>query len=272
MRWNSSVTEENMMKQTKPVNTIKALKYSVLNRDYLFVCSLIIFLISLLVVNTASASNLMQKNNFFQEVGYSVKLQDAYYAQAKLAYNSQDYIYSARLLIVAAALGHNKAKYLLASQYDMGLGVDIDKEQAFALYKAVAKSGLHTAAQHNLAISYAKGHGTQVNLEKAIYWWESAAKRGSTDAQYNLGIVYASGHGGIKPNLKKALKWWRMAAMNGDAVAQFNLGALYANGIGLSSRTCEASRWWKKSAANGFAQAKVALLLLETNYDYDICR
>ena len=89
---------------------------------------------------------------------------------------------------------------------------------------------------------------------------------------YNLVIIYASGHGSIEPNLKKALKWWRMAAINGDAIAQFNLGALYANGTGFSSRTCEASRWWKKSAENGFAQAKVALALLETKTDYDICR
>ena len=59
--------------------------------------------------------------------------------------------------------------------------------------------------------------------------------------------------------------------MNGDAIAQFNLGALYANGIGMSSRTCEASRWWKKSAANGFVQAEMALAVLQTKSDYDIC-
>lgn len=249
----------------------KALKASNLYRDYLFTILMLIFLTSLLAYQSVSAATFIQKNSFSHKIGYHQPQQRAAFVQAKNAYQDEDYVYAYRLLSVLAEQGHNKAQYLLATQYDVGLGVEINKHAAFSWYQKAAQAGLR-AAQHNLAVSYAKGQGTQANLKKAIYWWKRAANSGNTDAQYNLGIIYASGHGSIKPDLEKALKWWRMAAMGGDAVAQFNLGALYANGIGMSSRICEASRWWKKSAENGFAQAEMALAVLQTKSDYDVCQ
>lgn len=259
------------MSLVKIASSSKALKASVLYRDYSFTLMILIFLTSLLAYQNVFASSSMQKTVFSQNIGYTQQHQRADFAEAKIAYDNQDYIYSSRLLSILAEQGHDKAQYLLATQYDVGLGVDIDKQAAFTWYQQAAWAGLRVA-QHNLAVSYAKGQGTEINLSKAIYWWKRAAKSGNTDAQYNLGIIYASGHGSIEPNLAKALKWWRMAAMGGDAVAQFNLGALYANGIGMSSRTCEASRWWKKSAENGFAQAEMALAILQTKSDYAICQ
>ena len=235
-----------------------------------------IFLTFLLLLGSFSsqnvyASSVIEKQNFNYQIGYEQRQQQVVFSEAMTAYDQQDYIYAARLFSIIAEQGHAKAQYILASQYDSGLGVDTNKKVAFNWYKKAAWAGMG-AAQHNLAASFVNGQGTEVNVKKAIYWWKRAAIGGSTDAQYNLGIIYASGHASIEPDLKKALKWWRMAAINGDAIAQFNLGALYANGTGFSSRTCEASRWWKKSAENGFAQAKIALALLETKTDYDICR
>lgn len=239
--------------------------------SYIYFCLMFLLLLVSLSNQKVQASSFIEKQNYKYQLGYEQRQQQVIFSQATTAYDQQDYIYSARLFSILAEQGHAKAQYILASQYDSGLGVDSNKEAAFHWYKKAAWAGVHVA-QHNLAVSFVNGQGTEINLTKAIYWWKRAAKGGSADAQYNLGIIYASGHGSIEPNLKKALKWWRMAAINGDAIAQFNLGALYANGIGFSSRTCEASRWWKKSAENGFSQAKVALALLETKTDYDICR
>lgn len=206
-----------------------------------------------------------------QQAGYRVLLQRSEFDQAQSAYKNHDYVYSSRLFAILAEQGHSNAQYLLAIQYDRGLGIDTDKVASFTWYKKAAQAGIQ-GAQHNLAVAYAHGRGTDIDLDKAVSWWTRAAMNGNTDSQYNLGVIYASGRGSIQPDLRMALKWWRLAAINGDAVAQFNLGALYANGIGTSSRTCEASRWWKKSAKNGFVQAEMALALLETKEDYDVCR
>jgi len=249
----------------------KTLKISILTRDFFFTVLLLLFLSGLFISQQAAASGFSVKRPFIQTVGYIVQQQHINFNQAQIAFENRDYAYSAWLLRVLAENGHTQAQYLLATQYDAGLGVKKNELSSFYWYKKAAKAGIGIA-QHNLAVAYAQGNGVKADLSKAISWWKRAAKAGNTDSQYNLGIIYAAGRDNIKPDLKKALKWWRMAAINGDAAAQFNLGALYANGIGVSSRTCEASRWWKKSAANGFAQAEKALAVLELKQDYDVCQ
>lgn len=259
------------MSLPKTATKIKALKVSLLYRDFFFTFLILLFLSGLIVSQRVSASNSSFKVSFSHSAGYAHQQQYASFAQAKIAFENQDYAYSARLLSSLAENGHVQAQYLLATQFDAGLGVNKDEYSSFYWYSKAAKAGVNIA-QHNLAVAYAQGHGITADLSKAIIWWKRAAKAGNADSQYNLGIIYATGRDSIKPDLEKALKWWRMAAMNGDAVAQFNLGALYANGIGMSSRTCEASRWWKKSAENGFVQAEMALAVLENKHDYEVCR
>jgi len=247
------------------------LKISNLYREYMFIVTIMLLLSLLSMTQNVFASHYSAKAIFASNVGYMQQRERADFYQAQIAFENKDYIHSARLLKVLAINGHVQAQYLLATQFDAGLGVDRDETSSFYWYKKAAKAGIDVA-QHNLAVAYAQGNGVEADLSKAITWWKRAANSGNADSQYNLGIIYASGKANIKPDINEALKWWRMAAINGDAVAQFNLGALYANGIGMSSRTCEASRWWKKSAANGFAQAAMALAVLETKRDFAICR
>lgn len=255
----------------RPVSKAKTLKISNLYRDFYFIFFMLIFLSGLFASQSVSASSSGFKKAFTHEIGYAHQQQRVNFSHAKKAFENQDYAYSARLLAALAEEGHVKSQYLLATQYDAGLGVAKNEYSSFYWYKKAAKAGVGIA-QHNLAVAYAQGNGITADLSKAITWWKRAAKAGNTDSQYNLGIIYAAGRDSIKPDLEKALKWWRMAAIGGDAIAQFNLGALYANGIGMSSRTCEASRWWKKSADNGFAQAEMALAILQTKNDYAVCK
>lgn len=259
------------MSLPKTVTEVKSLDKSSVFSDFLFISLIMLFLISLLVSQRVLASSSSFKVSFSHEVGSAYHQQRDNFSQARIAFENKDYVYSARLLTALAEMGHVRAQYLLATQYDAGLGVEKNEFSSFHWYKKAAKAGIGIA-QHNLAVAYAQGNGIKPDLFKAIKWWKRAANAGNTDSQYNLGIIYAGGRDSIEPNLKKALKWWRMAAIGGDAIAQFNLGALYANGIGMSSRTCEASRWWKKSAENGFTQAKMALAVLETKKDYEVCR
>lgn len=259
------------MQKLERVAKVKVLELSNLYRNYIFVFMMLFLLSTLIVAQNAYASKSGLKASFAHNAGYSQYQRTENFSQARTAFENRDYSYSARLLNELAKNGHVQAQYLLATQYDAGLGVDENASSSFYWYKKAAKAGIDVA-QHNLAVAYAQGHGIEADLSKAITWWKRAAVSGNSDSQYNLGIIYASGKGHVKQDITEALKWWRMAAMNGDAIAQFNLGALYANGIGMSSRTCEASRWWKKSAENGFAQAEMALSLLETKHDYAVCR
>ena len=259
------------MSQLKPSTKVKILQKSDLNRNYLFVLMMFFLVSSLLVSKNIFASISDFEVAYSHSIGHAHQHQQENFSQAKIAFENQDYAYSARLLSALAENGHIQAQYMLATQYDAGLGVKQNASSSFYWYKQAAKAGVDIA-QHNLAVAYAQGHGITADLSKAIIWWKRAAKAGNSDSQYNLGIIYAAGRDSVKPDLEQALKWWRMAAINGDAAAQFNLGALYANGIGMSSRTCEASRWWKKSAANGFVQAEMALAILENKNDYEVCR
>jgi TPR repeat protein len=258
------------MSLVRPTSRIKAEKRSVLYRNYFFMFAMLFFLTALFVAQTVSASVFKDNSSLAQQVGYAHVQQGVNFSHAQTAFENKNYAYSARLLIPIAQSGHAQAQYLLATQYDLGLGVKRSEALSFYWYKKAARAGI-SIAQHNLAVAYAQGYGIDADLTKAIRWWERAANAGNTDSQYNLGIIYAAGRDSIKPDMKKAMKWWRMAAMSGDPAAQFNLGAIYANGIGMSSRTCEASRWWKKSAANGFAQAEMALAVLQAKSDYASC-
>lgn len=262
------------MSLPKPVSRLKAEKRSVLYRNYFFMFAMLFFITSLFAVQAVSASGLKfhdTHETLVQQVGYAHIQQHATFSEAQTAFENKNYAYSARILRPLAQAGHAHAQYLLATQYDLGLGVKRSELLSFKWYKAAASAGINIA-QHNLAVAYAQGNGIDADLSKAINWWERAANAGNTDSQYNLGIIYAAGRDSIKPDMKKAMKWWRMAAMSGDPAAQFNLGAIYANGIGISNQTCKASHWWKKSAANGFAQAEMALAVLQTKSDYAACR
>lgn len=259
------------MLKPESLTKVKVLDVSKLYRNYVFMFMVLFLLSALLVSQKVSASNSSFKAQFTKTAGYVHQQQRENFTQAQIAFENKDYAYSSRLLTVLAKNNHVQAQYLLATQYDAGLGVKKDEHSSFHWYQKAARAGIEVA-QHNLAVAYAQGNGIDADLSKAIIWWKRAAMAGNADSQYNLGIIYASGREHVQQNIKEALKWWRMAAMNGDAVAQFNLGALYANGIGMSSRTCEASRWWKKSAENGFAQAEMALAVLETKSDFEVCR
>ena len=259
------------MSLPKPVTRIKAEKRAVLYRNCFFMLAMLFFLTSIFAVQTALASGSRFNNVDVIQLGNISMQQQVIFSQAQTAFENQNYAYSARILKPLALRGHSQAQYLLATQYDLGLGVKRSVKHSFYWYKKSAMAGI-TIAQHNLAVAYAQGNGIKADLVKAISWWERSANAGNTDSQYNLGIIYAAGRDSIKPDLKKVMKWWRMAAMSGDPAAQFNLGAIYANGIGTTNQTCKASHWWKKSAANGFHQAEMALALLQTKSDYASCR
>ena len=248
--------------------TLSPLKY----RDFRVAILLFIALISLLASQRVAAKTSISQAPFAEAIGYMQQQQAVNFAQAKQAYEEEEYAYAFRLMKVLAKNGQYQAQYYLATMYDTGLAGERDEYKAYRWYKKAAMAGM-SSAQHNLAVAYARGLGVKADLEQAIQWWKLAAKQGHTDSQFNLGIVYATGGKGlIAPDMRKAQKWWHMAAVNGDAAAQFNLGALYANGLVGQGSGCEAVFWLQRSEENGFKQAHIALSQIEHSAKFRKCK
>ena len=259
------------MSYSKLTVQVKAMRRSSSSRIILYITLALISLSALLTSQNILAMGSNFDNINVEQVGSAQQTVAMDFYHAQIAFENKDFEYSSRLLTLLATKGHIQAQYMLATQYDAGLGIVKNERASFYWYKKAALAGVNIA-QHNLAVAYAQGNGVTSDLTKAITWWKRAAQSGNTDSQYNLGIIYAAGRDEVKPDLIKALKWWHMAAKNGDAAAQFNLGALYANGHGKLDQACEASRWLKKSAENGFTQAAMALAVLETKSQYSVCQ
>lgn len=260
------------MSLPKVVSSSKVLKISALYRDFLFTFLILLFLSSLLAYQSAFAVSSSYKETVIHKVGYAHLQRHTNFAHAQMAFENRDYEYSAKLLSTLAEQGHIQAQYLLATQYDTGLGVKRNTAFSFYWYEKAASAGIG-AAQHNIAVAYAQGSGTGQDLIKAVTWWKRAANKGHTDSQFNLGIIYATGKGMVERDMKQALKWWRMAANNGDAAAQFNLGALYANGFGSTPvKTCEAVHWLQRSEDNGFERAHNVLNQMKGSIDLSRCK
>jgi TPR repeat protein len=71
---------------------------------------------------------------------------------------------------------------------------------------------------YNLGNTYDLGHGVEQDKEEAVKWWRKAADKGDTDAMVRLGNAYDHGNG-VEQDKEEAIKWWRKAADKDDAEA-----------------------------------------------------
>ena len=91
---------------------------------------------------------------------------EAFYEKAKkteLTSPEQSFKYR----YAATAMGHVKAKLLLADAYAKGIGTKVDRPLAFSTYKSLAEAGLETAF-FPLGLCYAYGFGTEFDFDKAV--------------------------------------------------------------------------------------------------------
>ena len=56
---------------------------------------------------------------------------------------------------------------------------------------------------------YDSGLGVSVNKKEAFKWYSLSAEQGSIDAQYNLGLAYRLGIG-VEQSFTKSLKWYKL--------------------------------------------------------------
>lgn len=104
------------------------------------------------------------------------------------AWTAGDYAAAVREWVDPAAKGDPDAQFNLAQAYRLGRGVDIDMEQAKALYARAAAQGHVQAADNYGLLLFQDGR-----REEALPYIQAAAGRGDPRAQYLLGIAHFNG-------------------------------------------------------------------------------
>lgn len=153
--------------------------------------------------------------------------------------------------------GDVQAQYELAKCHFKGIGVDINKAEAFYWFNKAAEQG-DKDAQFYLAMCWEFGDGTVENKTEAFRWYQKAAEQENSDAQYRLALCYDDGKG-TDINKPKAFCWYKRAAEKGNRNAQFSLAMCYEYGDGTVIDIDLAFYWYKKAAEQEHIEAQVEL-------------
>lgn len=171
--------------------------------------------------------------------------------------NEGKYTDAFRWYKLAAEKDHPEAQNSLATLYDDGKGVGVDKYEATQWFRRAAQNG-NPKAQFNVGTIYYNGDGAPQDYAEAKKWYIKAADQGDADAQFNLGLIFKEGLG-VPKDYGEAIKWFRKAAEQGVAEAQFLIGYMYEKGIEVTKDKTEAIKWYKLAADQGYEDAIKAL-------------
>jgi TPR repeat protein len=136
-------------------------------------------------------------------------------------------------LIKTASSGNADAQYIIATMFDLGLGIEQDETTAQTWFD-LAFDGYFRAAQ-NIA---------------------------NGEDQFKTGEMYFWGIG-VKENKEEAAKWYRKAALLRNTDALFALAQMLENGIDVPEDINEAMRLYRRASAQGDMRAKVRLEKIE---------
>jgi TPR repeat protein len=77
----------------------------------------------------------------------------------------------------------------------------------------------HVRAQTHLGFMYSTGRGVPQNYIMAVYWYRRAAEQGDPAAQHMLGLLYDKGQG-VPQNYIEAHKWLNLATAHAPRAAR----------------------------------------------------
>lgn len=164
---------------------------------------------------------------------------------------------AARLLRVAADLGHADAQVDLALAYEHGDGVEKDQTLAFQWNQKAAEQG-NPYGMRNVGVGYLYGRGARTDKAEGIKWLQAAAAKGNGSAMSSLGWAYEHGEG-VKADPPTARQWYMRGADAGDMEASFQLGRFYAQALGGARNVDEAIKAYEFAANGGHAPAMFEL-------------
>lgn len=135
-----------------------------------------------------------------------------------------------------------------AQDFSAGMRAHLEKQysESRRIFHALADEG-DARARFMMGTIYEQGLGVPKDLATAARWYRLAAEGGSASAQYNLGVFYQFGKG-VPKDPAKAARWLHMAAEQGHGRAQNNLSTFYFTGVGVPRDPVEAWKWLTLSA------------------------
>ena len=152
-----------------------------------------------------------------------------------------------------AEQGHPDAKYILATKYRNGEGVEMDKAKAAQLYRELADQG-DSDAQYDLAFMLDNGEGIPQDRSESERYFKLSADQGDSDACLCYGgILFERGE------YREAEKYFMTSAMKGDVKAEYNLGLLYIGEYFGEPDKAKAREWFESAADKGFSYAQSML-------------
>jgi TPR repeat protein len=160
----------------------------------------------------------------------------------------------------AADRGEPIAQTIYATALDNGVGMDVNHDEAHAMFLAAAKKG-EARAQYRLGEHFYSGDGVPAADQKeAFKWYKRSAVQGNALGEANVGYYYDAGLAGIKKDPKTAMKWYRRAADQGLASAQHNLANFIEFGTaGTKPDREEAARYYRLAADQGYPSSQQRL-------------
>src|SRR6266511_5244103 len=142
----------------------------------------------------------------------------------------------------------------LHKQYGYG-GITTNASDAFNFFKMAAQNGF-VPAYNKVGLCYDLGTGVEVDKEKAFEWIQKSAVAGDKYGQYNSGLYYGTGNG-CEKNTTKAFEWYLKAAEQGYTTALNKVGICYKNGMGTTVDMSKSFEWFKKAAEAGCKYGQV---------------
>ncbi|KAG9287095.1 hypothetical protein G9A89_000989 [Geosiphon pyriformis] len=141
---------------------------------------------------------------------------------------------------------HPQRRCLLALFYDFGIGVDVNREMAFKLYKEAAEDD-DLLAQIEVGRSYETGIGVEKNPEKAFWWYQKASLKNFSRGFFFVGSSYELGVGTTKNSLK-AFEYYLLAEAAGYTPARLKLAYCYKVGSCAPKNELKEIYWYKKAS------------------------
>lgn len=180
--------------------------------------------------------------------------------------DDDEYKKAAELFEKAANHGHSDAQDYLGKQYELGLGVVKNKQEAIKWYTLSAEQD-NADGQFDLATIYEEDN----DIETANKWYKKAVRNKHPHAMYNLANNYRLGNG-IEENHAKALELYKESADLGLPEAQCALGTIYKEGLIVEKDYKKAREYYEKAVEQGFAPAQVNLgLMFRESSHYKMC-